>query len=78
MTGYIGPRFTITNQITAGLTRIKRARGFLEAATLSENWVREMGNRAMVLEAHHTTHIERTRLTLEEARCAYEQRSGVQ
>jgi len=61
------PKFTITNRITAGLTRIERARGFLEAATLSENWVREMGNRALVLEAHHTTHIEGTRLTLEQA-----------
>jgi Fic family protein len=61
------PKFTITNRITAGLTRIERARGFLEAATLSENWVREMGNRALVLEAHHTPHIEGTRLTLEQA-----------
>jgi Fic family protein len=61
------PRFTITNRITAGLTRIERARGFLEAATLSEDWVREMGNRALVLEAHHTTHIEGTRLTLDQA-----------
>jgi Fic family protein len=61
------PTFRITNRITAGLTRIERARGFLEAATLSENWVREMGNRALVLEAHHTTHIEGTRLTLEQA-----------
>ena len=67
MTGSIGPRFTITNRNTAGLTRIERARVFLEAATLSENWVSEMGNRALVLEAHHTTHIEGTRLTLEEA-----------
>ena len=61
------PKFTITNGITAGLTLIERARGFLEAATLSENWVRKMGNRALVLEAHHTTHIEGTRLTLEQA-----------
>jgi Fic family protein len=61
------PTFRITNRITAGLTRIERARGFLEAATLSENWVREMGNRALVLEAHHTTHIEGTRLTLDQA-----------
>jgi Fic family protein len=61
------PKFTITNRITAGLTRIERARGFLEAATLSEDWVREMGNRALVLEAHHTTHIEGTRLTLDQA-----------
>jgi hypothetical protein len=36
------------------LTRIERARGFLEAATLSEAWVREMGRRALILEAHHT------------------------
>ncbi len=61
------PKFTITNRITAGLTRIERARGFLEAATLSEDWVREMGRRALILEAHHTTHIEGTRLTLEQA-----------
>jgi Fic family protein len=61
------PRFTITNRITAWLTHIERARGFLEAATLSEDWVREMGNRALVLEAHHTTHIEGTRLTLDQA-----------
>jgi Fic family protein len=61
------PQFTITNRITAGLTRIERARGFMEAATLSEDWVREMGRRALILEAHHTTHIEGTRLTLEQA-----------
>jgi Fic family protein len=67
--GNIGfaPKFTITNRIAASLTRIERARGFLEAASLSEGWVREMGNRALVLEAHHTTHIEGTRLTLEQA-----------
>jgi len=61
------PRFTVTNPITAALTRIERARGFLEAARLSEQWVREMGERALILEAHHTTHIEGTRLTLEQA-----------
>ena len=33
------PVFTITNRITAGFTLIERAGGFLEAATLSENWV---------------------------------------
>jgi Fic family protein len=60
------PSFRITNPITIGLTRIERARGFLEAATLSENWVRVMGQRALVLEAHHTTHIEGTHLTLDQ------------
>ena len=29
-------KFTISNRITSGLTRIERARGFLEAAALSE------------------------------------------
>ena len=47
MTKGFNPTFTITNRITAGLTRIERARGFLEAATLSEAWVREMGRRAL-------------------------------
>jgi Fic family protein len=60
-------RFSTTNAITAALTRIERARGFLEAAKLSEEWIRQMGARALVLEAHHTTHIEGTRLTLEQS-----------
>ena len=67
MTKSLKPVFTITNRITAGLTHIERARGFLEAATLSEAWVREMGRRALILEAHHTTHLEGTRLTLDQA-----------
>jgi len=53
--------------MTAAITRIERARGFLEAAQLSADWVREMGDRALILEAHHTTHIEGTRLTLDQA-----------
>ena len=46
---------------------IERAWGFLEAAQLSEGWVRQMSERALLLEAHHTTHIEGTHLTLAEA-----------
>ena len=61
------PRFKITDELTDGLTRIERARGFLEAAELSEGWIRTMGERALLLEAHHTTHIEGTRLTLEQS-----------
>ena len=53
--------------MTAGLTRIERARGFLEAAHLSDDWIRSMGQRALLLEAHHTTHIEGTQLTLAQA-----------
>lgn len=67
MTKSFHPTFTITNRITAGLARIERARGFLEAMILSEAWVQEMGRRALILEAHHTTHIEGTRLTLDQA-----------
>jgi Fic family protein len=72
MTKGFHPTFTITNLITSGLTIIERARGFLEAATLSEAWVREMGRRALILEAHHTTHIEGTRLTFEQAEALLE------
>jgi Fic family protein len=61
------PRFTITNRITTVLTTIERARGFLEAATLSEDWVRRTSQRALLLEAHHTTHIEGTQLSIEQA-----------
>ena len=61
------PRFTITNAITRSLTVIERARGFLEAASLSEDWIRRMSQRALLLEAHHTTRIEGTALTIEQA-----------
>lgn len=58
------PKFTITNTIARDLTTIERARGFLQAATLSERWIQRMSERALLLEAHHTTHIEGTQLTL--------------
>ena len=60
------PRLAITNAITRALTKIERARGFLDAAKLSEDWIAGLQARALILEAHHTTHIEGTRLTLEE------------
>ncbi len=53
--------------MTAAITHIERARGFLEAARLSDDWVRDMGYQALMKEAHHTTHIEGTRLTLDQA-----------
>ncbi|WP_136060802.1 Fic family protein [Pontiella sulfatireligans] len=61
------PKFTITNRMTSAITQIERARGFLEAARLSEDWVRDMGAEALIKEAHHTTHIEGTHLTLDQA-----------
>lgn len=49
------------------LAKIVTVKGFLDAAILSEDWISEMQNRALVLEAHHTTHIEGTQLTLEQS-----------
>ena len=65
--GGFQPSFRISNRATAALTRIERARGFLDAAKFSEDWLATMRSRALLLEAHHTTHIEGTRLTLEQA-----------
>lgn len=61
------PIFNITNAITRDLTRIERARGFLDAAALSDEWIQDMGSQAALKEAHHTTHIEGTNLTLDTA-----------
>ncbi len=63
----LNPRFQITNKMANDLTQIERVKGFLEAAVLSEDWISEMQNRALVLEAHYTTHIEGTTLTLEQS-----------
>lgn len=62
------PKFKISNQTANALTAVERARGFLEAAALSQEWLEKMQNKALVLEAHHTTHIEGTQLTLEESK----------
>jgi Fic family protein len=61
------PKYTITDGIANGLTTIERARGFLQAATISEAWIKAMAKRAFLLESYHTTHIEGTRLTLKQA-----------
>ena len=73
------PQFRITNAIAGSLARIERARGFLDAAKLSAEWITGMQQRALVLEAHHTTHIEGTHLTLDQSErlLAGEKPSGV-
>lgn len=38
--GGFRPSFRISNRATATLTQIERARGFLDAAKLSEEWTR--------------------------------------
>jgi len=61
------PKFSITHTITNALLEIERARGFLDAANLNEEWITEMQSEALILEAHHSTHIEGTQLTLAQA-----------
>jgi Fic family protein len=65
--GNFTPKYAITDEIANGLTAIERARGFLEAARISEDWVKSMAKRAFLLETYHTTHIEGTRLTIKQA-----------
>jgi len=62
------PKFSISIPIASALTAIERTRGFLEAATLSKDWISKMQARALVLEAHYTTHIEGTHLSLDQSK----------
>ena len=73
------PKFTISIPIASALTAIERTRGFLEAAQLSKDWVSKMQARALILEAHHTTHIEGTHLSLDQSKrlIAGEKMAGV-
>lgn len=66
------PKLSITNLIANELTVIERARGFLEAASMSDEWIAKMQSQALILEAHHTTHIEGTQLTLEQSEQIWE------
>jgi Fic family protein len=61
------PKFTITNKVNNALLEIERTRGFLEAAKLKEEWIKDMQSEALILEAHYSTHIEGTQLTLSQA-----------
>ena len=66
------PKFTFTNRITTGLIRIEQSTmGFLETATMSENWIRKINSRVLVLESHHTTHIKGVHVVLGK-QCHYE------
>jgi Fic family protein len=61
------PKYRITDRIARNLAEIERVRGFLEGARLRAEWLEEMQGRAAVIESHHSTHIEGTELTLEQA-----------
>ena len=62
------PKFTITQTMLNHLMEIEQARGFLKATNLSPKWIKKMSQNAFLLESHHTTHIEGTRLTLEQSK----------
>lgn len=62
------PKFTITPKINKTLVEIERVRGFLDAVTLKDEWFDDMQKKALILEAHHSTHIEGTALSLDQAK----------
>ncbi|MBN1766779.1 MAG: Fic family protein [Sedimentisphaerales bacterium] len=61
------PKFTITPKINRAVVEIERVRGFLEAVKLKDDWISDMQKQALILESHHSTHIEGTALNLEQA-----------
>ena len=62
------PKFTITPKINKALAEIERVRGFLDAVKLKEEWIADMQKKVLILESHHSTHIEGTALSLEQAK----------
>ena len=62
------PKFSITKKINKALVEIERVRGFLDAVNLKDDWIADMQKKVLILESHHSTHIEGTALSLEQAR----------
>lgn len=62
------PKFNITMKINKALVEIERVRGFLDAVKLKDDWIADMQKKALILESHHSTHIEGTALSLEQAK----------
>lgn len=61
------PKFIITPRINKGLVEIERVRGFLDAVKLKDEWIADIQKKTLILETHHSTHIEGTALSLEQA-----------
>ena len=62
------PKFSITMKVNKALVEIERVRGFLDAVSLKDEWVSDMQTKALILESHHSTHIEGTAINLQQAR----------
>jgi Fic family protein len=74
------PKFVITTKINESLVKIERVRGFLDAIKIKEGWFSAIQKEALILEAHYSTHIEGTALTLEQAKRIFsgEEVKGIQ
>lgn len=66
------PKFTITPKVNKALVEIERVRGFLDAVKLKDDWLADMQKKALILESHHSTHMEGTALSLEQAQSILE------
>lgn len=66
------PKFSITSKINKALVEIERVRGFLDAVKLKDDWMSDMQKKALILESHHSTHIEGTALSFEQAKSILE------
>lgn len=62
------PKYTITPRINKALVEIERVRGFLDAIKLNDDWIADLQKRALILESHHSTHIEGTALSFKQAK----------
>lgn len=68
----LNPKYTITPTINKALLEIERVRGFLDAVKLKDDWIADMQKKALILESHHSTHIEGTALSLAQAKSILE------
>ncbi len=66
------PKFSINPKINKALGEIERVRGFLDAVKLKDDWLVDMQEKALILESHHSTHIEGTALSLAQAKSILE------
>ena len=66
------PKYSITPKVNKALVEIERVRGFLDAVKLKDDWIADMQKKALILESHHSTHIEGTALSLEQAKSILE------
>ncbi len=60
--------FDILPKVNQSIIEIERVRGFLDAIKSKGSWLVDLQNEILILESHGSTHIEGSKLTLEESR----------